>query len=181
MSGNCETTSTEPATSSTERSNRPSSSGKIRSRATLPASRAACSSPSPPATPRRTQRPRPISPPGVTRAHATRCTTARMRRKLVELADSRAVLVRARPQRARELVVRVRLEVAPLLLKAAAERVVRVVVVRRELQQLAELFLGLAPPPDPEVRDPERLADRSLVRLAPLRLLERDGRLGRHA
>ena len=36
------------ATSETERSNRPSSSGKIRSRATLPASRAACSSPSPP-------------------------------------------------------------------------------------------------------------------------------------
>src|SRR3954469_20453226 len=100
--------------------------------------------------------------------------------QLVELADARAVLVRSRPQRARELVVPVRLEVASLLLQAAAERVVRVVVVRRELQQLAELFLGLAPPPDPEVRDPERLADRSLVRLAPLRLLEREARLGRH-
>jgi hypothetical protein len=77
ISVNCETTRTEPATSSTERSNRPSSSGKIRSRATLAASRAACSSPSPRATPRSTQRPRPISPPGPTRARETRCTTAR--------------------------------------------------------------------------------------------------------
>src|SRR5213078_3988140 len=93
----------------------------------------------------------------------------------------RAVLVRSRPQRARELVVPVRLDVASLLLEAAAERVVRVVVDRRELQHLAELCLGLAPAPDPEVGDSERLADRGLVRLAPLRLLERDGRLCGHA
>ena len=39
---------------------------------------------------------------------------------------------------------------------------------------------GLVVAADPEVRDPERLADRGLVRLAPLRLLERHGRLGGH-
>src|SRR5207247_9599370 len=40
-----------------------------------------------------------------------------------------------------------------------------------------ELRLGLLPAVDAEVGDPERLADRGLVRLAPLRLLERDRRL----
>ena len=45
----------------------------------------------------------------------------------------------------------------------------------------AELALGLAVALDAEVRDPERLADRRLVRLAPLRLLERHGRLRGHA
>ena len=56
----------------------------------------------------------------------------------------------------------------------------RVVVRRRELEHGAELRLGLAVAPDPEVRDAERLADRRLVRLAALRLLERHGRLRRH-
>ena len=42
----------------------------------------------------------------------------------------------AGPQRARELVVPVRLVLAALLLEAAAERVVRVVVHRRELEHL---------------------------------------------
>ena len=48
-----------------------------------------------------------------------------------------------------------------------------VVVGRRELEHRAELRLGLVPALDAEVRDAERLADRRLVRLAPLRLLER--------
>src|SRR5439155_17479460 len=153
MSVNWETTSAAPETSTTERSNRPASSGKIRSRAILRASRVVCSSPSPPATPSSTQRPRPISPPGVTRARETRCTTARMRRKLVELADACPILLRSGPKRARELVVPVRLDLSPLFLEAAAERVVGVVVDRGELQHLAELGLGLAPAADPEVRD----------------------------
>src|SRR5690348_5868825 len=181
MSVNCDTTSAAPATSATERSNRPASSGKIRRRATLPASRAASSSPSPRATPRSTQSPRPISPPGATRARETRCTTALTTLKLVELANAGSVLLRPGLQGARELVVRVGLDVPSLLLEAAAERVVRVVVDRRELQHLAELLLRLAPAPDPEVRDAECLADRGLLRLAPLCLLERDGRLGSHA
>jgi hypothetical protein len=72
------------------------------------------------------------------------------------------------------------LGVAALLLEAAAERVVRIVVGRRELEHLAELRRGLVVAVDPEVRDPERLADRGLLRLTPLGLLERDGRLSRH-
>src|SRR5262249_58320014 len=94
---------------------------------------------------------------------------------------ARPVLLRCRLERARELVVPVRLEVPSLLLETAAERVVRVVVDRRELEHLAELLLCFAPAPDPEVRDPERLADRRLVRLPALRLLERDGGLRGHA
>src|SRR5205085_644178 len=66
---------------------------------------------------------------------------------------------------------------AALLLEAAAERVVRVVVGRREFEHLPELGLRLLPAVDAEVRDPERLADRGLVRLAALRLLERHRRL----
>src|SRR5215475_9868056 len=181
MSVNCETTSAAPPTSSTERSNRPSSSGKIRSRATLPARRKTSSCPSSRATPRSTQSPRPTSPPGVARARATRCTTARMPRTLVQVADARPVLLRRRLEGARELVVPVRLEVPALLLETTSERVVRVVVDRRELEHLAELLLGFAPAPDPEVRDPECLADRRLVRLTALRLLQRDGGLGGHA
>src|SRR6185437_10905463 len=162
MSVNWETTSTAPPTSKTERSKRPVSSGKIRSRATLPASRRASSSPSPRATPSSTQSPRPISPPGPTRARDTRCTTALMGRRyrraprssdcaaglprgalLLQLANAGPILVRLGPERARELVVPVRLGVPALLLEAAAERVVRVVVDRRELEQLAELGFGL--------------------------------------
>ena len=73
------------------------------------------------------------------------------------------------------------LVVASLVPQRAAERVVRVVVGGRELEHLAELLFGLRPARDPEVGDPERLADRCLLRLEPLRLLERDGRLRRHA
>ena len=69
----------------------------------------------------------------------------------------------------------------PLLLQAAAERVVRVVVRRRDVEHRAELGLSLVVAVDAEVRDPERLADRRLVRLAPLRLLQRHGGLGGHA
>ena len=56
----------------------------------------------------------------------------------------------------------------------------RVVVGRRELEDRPELVGGLVVAADAEVRDPERLADRRLVRLPPLRLLERHGRLCRH-
>src|SRR5207247_8106953 len=66
----------------------------------------------------------------------------------------------------------------PLLLQAAAESEVRIVVHRLQLEDLAELRLCLGEALDPEVRDAERLADRGLLGLAPLRLLERDGRLG---
>src|SRR5262249_30892738 len=98
----------------------------------------------------------------------------------VELFDPRPVVLRAGAERACELVVAVGLALAALLLQAAAERVVRIVVDRRKLEHLAELRLRLLPAPDAEVRDPERLADRRLFRLAPLRLLERHRRLRRH-
>src|SRR5215471_3730859 len=104
-----------------------------------------------------------------------------MRRKLVQVADAGAVLLRGGPEGARELVVPVRLDIPPLLLEAAAERVVRVIVDGRQLEQRAELGLGLPPTADPEVRDTEGLADRGLVRLTPLRLLERNRRLRGHA
>src|SRR5260370_14192649 len=77
--------------------------------------------------------------------------------------------------------MRVRLAHAALLLERAAERVVRVVVDRGELEQLADLGLRLLPARDAEVGDAERLADRCLLWLTLLRLLERDGRLRRHA
>src|SRR5581483_7882476 len=70
--------------------------------------------------------------------------------KLVQLADARTVLRRSRPQRARELVVPIRLHVPSLLLEAATQGVVRVLVDRRQLDHLAELLFGLAPSPDPE-------------------------------
>src|SRR5688500_16605562 len=75
----------------------------------------------------------------------------------------------------------VRLRVAALLLERPPERVVRVVVGRRDLEHGAKLGLSLLPALDAEVRDAERLSDRGLVRLEPLRLLERNGRLGGHA
>src|SRR5256714_7151171 len=98
-------------------------------------------------------------------------------RPLRKIQDARRVVLARWAERARELVVAVRLGRASLLLEAAAERVVRVVVGRRKLEHLPELGLGLLPAVDAEVRDPERLADRRLVRLAALRLLERDRRL----
>ena len=49
----------------------------------------------------------------------------------------------------------------------------RVVLGRRQLEQRPELGLRLVPALEAEVRDPERLADRGLVGLALLRLLER--------
>src|SRR5207247_1779303 len=82
-----------------------------------------------------------------------------------------------RAERARELEVPVCLGLLPLLLERAAERVVPVMVCGRQLEKLAELVLGLLVALNPKVRDPERLANRSLVRLAPFRLLERDRRL----
>ena len=89
-------------------------------------------------------------------------------RKLVSLAvevhDSVGVVLAVRVHRARKLVVPVRLCVATLLLERAAERVMGVVVRRRELEQRPELRLGLPPALDPEVGDAERLADRRLGR-----------------
>src|SRR5262249_53157400 len=143
MSVNWETTSTAPPASSTDRSNLPSAPAKTRSRATLPASRVASSSPSSRATPRSTHRPGPIAPPGVTCARATRCTTAFTGEQLLEVEDPRPVLLRPRPERARELVVAVRLGLLTLLFEAATERVVGVVVHGRELEHHPELGLGL--------------------------------------
>ena len=99
----------------------------------------------------------------------------------VQVAHARRVRLAARPERARQLVVAIRLVVPALLLERAAEAVVRVVVGRRELEHRAELGLRLLPALDPEVGDPERLADRGLVGLLLLRLLERHGRLRGHA
>ena len=59
----------------------------------------------------------------------------------------------------------VRLGPLALLLEHAAERVVGVVVRRRELEQGAELGLGLLPARQAEVGDAERLADRRLLGL----------------
>src|SRR6266404_8442618 len=70
---------------------------------------------------------------------------------------------------------------AALLLEAAAEGVMGVVVHRIELEHLAELRLRLFPAANAEVRDPQRLSNRRLLRLAPLRLLECNRRLRRHA
>src|SRR6266511_443637 len=99
----------------------------------------------------------------------------------VQVADSGLVVVRARTHGVGELVLAVRLPGTALLLEAAAERVVRVVVGRGELEHRSKLALGLLVAPDAEIRDPERLADRGLIGRAPLRLLERDGGLGRPA
>src|SRR5205814_5945286 len=99
----------------------------------------------------------------------------------VEVADAGLVGRASRPEGAGQLVVAVRLLLAALLLQAAAEGVVRVVVDRGELEHLAELRFGLGVAVDAEVGDPERLADRRLVGLAGLRLLEGDGRLRGHA
>src|SRR4029450_7816182 len=67
-----------------------------------------------------------------------------------------------------------RLVPAAQLLEGAGEAVVRVVVGRRKVDHGAELGLRLLVALDPEVGDAERFADRRLVGLAPLRLLERD-------
>src|ERR1700730_4668415 len=71
----------------------------------------------------------------------------------------------------------VRLVRVALPLETAAGRVGRMVAGRGKLEHGAEFRLGLRPAPDPEVRDPERLADRGLVRLEPICLLQRHGRL----
>src|SRR5438552_1337423 len=154
----------------------------MRRRAMRPASRSASASPSSRATPRSTERPDPISPtvspPTTTRARATRWTTARKNRLL---ADPRAVVLALGLQRAGELVVPARLVLAPEVLEAAPERVVRIVVGLRDIEVGAEFGLGLDVPPDAEVGDPVRLADRSLSRLPLLGLLERDSGLSGHA
>src|SRR5215207_1234155 len=105
----------------------------------------------------------------------------RSRRDLEGLADARRVVAAARPQRAGQLVVPVRLRRPAAFLEAAAERVVRVVVRGREVEHHPELGLGLLVTAQAEVRDPERLADRGLVGLSPLRLLEGDRGLSGHA
>src|SRR5262245_54381455 len=69
----------------------------------------------------------------------------------------------------------------PLAQERASQGVMGVVVYRRELEHLPELPLGSREVGDPEIRDPERLPDRRLLWLEPPRLLERHGRLRRHA
>ena len=84
----------------------------------------------------------------------------------LEVFDPRGVGLGAGPDRARELVVPVRLGRPGLASRGAAERVVRVVVGRFEISSIVR---NSPPPPasaEAEVRDPERLADRGLVRLA---------------
>src|SRR5581483_5614869 len=117
------------------------------------------------------------------RASPTRASRAGRRPSLVvELQDAGGVRLRARLHRARELVVPVRLGGLPQVLERAAERVVRIVVGRREiLDDRPELPFGVAPAGEPEVGDAERLANRRLLWLEPLRLLERHGRLRGHA
>src|SRR5204863_6997957 len=101
-------------------------------------------------------------------------------RPSIELADAGAVPLRRRLHRARQLVVAVRLRGSALLLERAAERIVSVVVGGVELiGDRPELALRVLPPGQPEIGDAERLADRGLLRLQPLRLLERHGRLRR--
>src|SRR6188768_40632 len=81
----------------------------------------------------------------------------------VQVEDARGVVLALRPERARELVVAVRLGVLALLLERTPERIVRVVVGGRELEHLAELLFGLVVALDPEISDPERLSDRRLL------------------
>src|SRR6266536_4124432 len=95
----------------------------------------------------------------------------------VQVADPRRIVPALRTQGARQLVVPVRLGVAPLLLQCPPEPVVGVMVGGRQLEHGAKLLLRLLVALDSEIGDAERLADRRLVRLTPLRLLERDGRL----
>src|SRR3954452_13434237 len=99
----------------------------------------------------------------------------------VEIEDPGGVGLGARLHRARKLVMPVGLRGAAEVLERAAECVMRVVVGRRELlDDRPELALGVLPAGEAEVGDPEGLPDRRLLRLEPLRLLERHGRLGRH-
>src|SRR5205807_4124131 len=83
---NCETASTAPPLSATERFILPSSSSKIRSPAIFSARYSASAAVSAWATPSKTSSPGPISPTSspctVTRARVTRCMTARMTRNL---------------------------------------------------------------------------------------------------
>src|SRR5579863_6933266 len=85
---NCETSSTAPPVSESERFINPASSGKIRRPAIFSAIIAASPVPSSVPTLTRTSRPKPISPvirsPTLTRAFETRCTTARILRSARE-------------------------------------------------------------------------------------------------
>src|SRR2546429_9569321 len=72
----------------------------------------------------------------------------------------------------------VRLQLLPLLLQCTPQRVVGIVVGRRKVEHDPELLLGFFVALKPQVRDSESLADRRLLGLPPLRLLEGDGRLG---
>src|SRR5262249_53691856 len=98
-----------------------------------------------------------------------------------DVADAGAVRLAGRSQRAGQLVVALGLGLAALLLEATAERVVAVVVDGGELEELAELGLGFLVSGDPEVGDSEGPPGRGLLRLPPLRLLERDRGLSGHA
>ena len=179
ISVNWLTTSASPPTSSSDRSNFPASSGKMRSRAIFAARPRAVGSSSSAAIPSRTTRPAPIDPPGCDRARATRWTTAF---NPEEVADPGGVLLGPGLHRARQLEVAVRLGRPALFLERPAERIVRVVVGGCELlDDRPELALRILPACESEVGDSERLADRRLLGLEPLRLLERNRRLRRHA
>src|SRR6266508_776225 len=97
----------------------------------------------------------------------------------IEIEDARRVVLVLRAQRARQLVVAVGLRFLALLLQRAAQRVVRIVICGRKVEHRAKLLLRLLVALDSQIGDAECLADRRLVRLPPLRLLERDRRLRR--
>src|SRR2546430_14835402 len=71
----------------------------------------------------------------------------------------------------------VRLRLLPLLLQCTPERVVGVVVGRRQVEHDPELPLGFFVALKPQVRDSESLSNRRLLGLPSLRLLQGDGRL----
>ena len=89
-----------------------------------------------------------------------------------------AVFVALRAKEGRHLVMADGFLGPTLLLEAAAEREMRVVVDRLELEDDAELLLRLREAVDAEVRDAQRLTDGRLLRLVALGLLEGDGGLG---
>src|SRR4029079_6023767 len=102
----------------------------------------------------------------------------RPRNSVQQAVDGALVIVDVRPEPGRHLVVAGGGPALTHPLAAAAHAVVRVVVRRRRVEDVLELRRRLAVAPQPQVRDAQRLADRRLVRLPPLRLLERYGRLG---
>src|ERR1700693_2533308 len=109
------------------------------------------------------------------------CSATQRLAQLFECADALGVVLAARPERLGELVMPAGLVLLAELLEGAREPVVGIVVGRRQLEHPPHLRFRLLVTLHAEVGDGERLADRGLVRLSALGLLERDARLSRHA